>query len=543
MEVSGLIRLVKFILLSLEKRKHVFRDLRPYVCTFEKCVNAEKLYSTRHDWLYHELQVHRRRWLCTGSCGLSFTSKSLLEQHMTKQHADISKEFEFSILLDMCERPAASDEKDTCPLCLEEHTLLGLRSHLAAHLEELALFVLPVGTDDDNEDADSNIAERLEQKRELHDDDGLGTLSNPSEVEAVEASTQNAADFSKLTAAETQAVQVDCWVKESMEHAASEGHQQMTLQNTFEDGETVRKSSKPTEMPHMRPKQRTRNHFQEIFLNTIKKDYYNTYEDDCMQFVSNPPSEEAAKFKRHKMLTDGMKRSIVDARSSPVPESDTVLQAKIEKFEDEVLATIQKMDKTMQFDRMLEEISNTYYNQLAPQCEQFISRGKGATDTEYTNLKQRVLALIHKCDQIEVGKYAELEAKKQKLVNEAGDMLQMMDVVEMALPAHQLEQIAKRYRLLVAPKCVQFISDHPNEKGVFDSKHMELSESLSKVIRKCEVLKTDGDSETTRRKKELATTMIKMLADVNRASEQKGEGFPLQTPEQSTMTEGAQGKW
>ncbi|KGO45689.1 Tetratricopeptide-like helical [Penicillium expansum] len=43
-------------------KRHVFRDLRPYICTFEDCQNGGKLYVSRHDWIYHELQIHRRNY-------------------------------------------------------------------------------------------------------------------------------------------------------------------------------------------------------------------------------------------------------------------------------------------------------------------------------------------------------------------------------------------------------------------------------------------------------------------------------------------------
>ncbi|KAK8003110.1 hypothetical protein PG989_002829 [Apiospora arundinis] len=40
-------------------KRHVFRDLRPYTCTFSGCTNPERLYATRRDWVYHEMQMHR----------------------------------------------------------------------------------------------------------------------------------------------------------------------------------------------------------------------------------------------------------------------------------------------------------------------------------------------------------------------------------------------------------------------------------------------------------------------------------------------------
>ncbi|KAA8894854.1 hypothetical protein FN846DRAFT_785814, partial [Sphaerosporella brunnea] len=40
------------------------RDLRPYVCTFERCTKSEHLFHTRHDWFQHESESHRRECYC-----------------------------------------------------------------------------------------------------------------------------------------------------------------------------------------------------------------------------------------------------------------------------------------------------------------------------------------------------------------------------------------------------------------------------------------------------------------------------------------------
>ncbi len=221
----------------------------------------------------------------------------------------------------------------------------------------------------------------------------------------------------------------------------------------------------------------------------------------------------------YKRLINGVKNNILGSCRSVNTDADTVLRAIKQKIEDEVEATIQRMDETMQFDRLLDEISNTYYNQLAPKCVDLVSRGEGATETEYMDLRATVLALIHKVEELTVERYAELEANKQRLVNEAGDMLRMMHVIELDSQTKKLEQIAKRYRLL-ASECRQFISEPPNEQGAFGSKHKELIEALSEAVRKCERLGTYGIEETTKRKKELAITALRMLTDVNRAFRQ-----------------------
>lgn len=39
-------------------RTHVFRDLRPYICTFEDCKDPDQQYDTLSDWIAHEISRH-----------------------------------------------------------------------------------------------------------------------------------------------------------------------------------------------------------------------------------------------------------------------------------------------------------------------------------------------------------------------------------------------------------------------------------------------------------------------------------------------------
>ena len=77
--------------------KHIFRDLKPYVCIYRGCDTPEKLYDTRSQWFQHLHESHQ-------------------------------------IMVDSL----------MCPLCKEfQQSLKYFERHLARHLEELALFVLP----------------------------------------------------------------------------------------------------------------------------------------------------------------------------------------------------------------------------------------------------------------------------------------------------------------------------------------------------------------------------------------------------------------
>lgn len=39
-------------------RRHVFKDLRPYVCTYEECAEGDQQYDDSRDWVGHEVNTH-----------------------------------------------------------------------------------------------------------------------------------------------------------------------------------------------------------------------------------------------------------------------------------------------------------------------------------------------------------------------------------------------------------------------------------------------------------------------------------------------------
>ena len=95
--------------------RHVFGDLQPYVCTEMECTSPNKLYTTRHEWLQHLMAVHHQE----GPSGSSSTE---------------------------------SAKDATCALCsavLPDRKQL--TRHLARHLQELSLFLLPSAAEDSDE--------------------------------------------------------------------------------------------------------------------------------------------------------------------------------------------------------------------------------------------------------------------------------------------------------------------------------------------------------------------------------------------------------
>ena len=124
-------------------RSHVYRHLRPYICTSNECKTPFKTYATRHEWFEHEAQIHRRQWFCQ-TCLLTFGDEVAFVKHQRAHHADTFADWQLPALNNLFSRPADRDVLDTCPLCSKPGQLI--RRHLAYHMRELALHVLPKGS-------------------------------------------------------------------------------------------------------------------------------------------------------------------------------------------------------------------------------------------------------------------------------------------------------------------------------------------------------------------------------------------------------------
>ena len=96
--------------------KHIFQDLQPYICIAPTCTTPDKLYPTRHEWLHHLNVAH--------------------PAVMTHQKSFVA-----------------------CLLCKERFALRKQHDrHLARHLQELSLFVLPSAEQDSDVRGDGGAA-------------------------------------------------------------------------------------------------------------------------------------------------------------------------------------------------------------------------------------------------------------------------------------------------------------------------------------------------------------------------------------------------
>ena len=127
--------------------RHVFQDLKPYVCTFAKCNIPERLYESRREWF----------------------------SHIQKSHQEEIKNLD-------------------CPLCNSRLASLKLlERHMARHLEEIALFALPSTKSD-------------EEKDRPNDDIASGAIHTDTDYSDSRSSADNDTDVHSLLLDPAQAV-------------------------------------------------------------------------------------------------------------------------------------------------------------------------------------------------------------------------------------------------------------------------------------------------------------------------------------------------
>ena len=149
------------------------------------------MFRSRNEWFAHELQNHRRHWACQYCRHGAFATSTAFSKHIKASHAAILESSQMEAIILQSEEAVDSISAFACPLCdeweadikarqgkqvvnagtspdfrsFEPHgTKNHFRRHLGRHLEQLALFSLPVSeidlekdsSDEDEEDASNN---------------------------------------------------------------------------------------------------------------------------------------------------------------------------------------------------------------------------------------------------------------------------------------------------------------------------------------------------------------------------------------------------
>jgi hypothetical protein len=121
-------------------RKHVFSDLQPYICTYSDCQLHEYFFDNLDDWFRHESRTHRVEWFCNTDSHPSFVDRKDFLDHMHAVHSEPLDETQLLNLHHGFQRPSNA-YAGTCTLCGQYANRL--KSHLARHLQQLALFAIP----------------------------------------------------------------------------------------------------------------------------------------------------------------------------------------------------------------------------------------------------------------------------------------------------------------------------------------------------------------------------------------------------------------
>jgi len=187
-----------------EWRQHAFHDLRAYVCTLGGTECDNSLFGNSRAWFDHEMQCHRRTWVCILCQEGPFRTALQMEGHTVGKHHDLlTQEEQLQVVVDASQRSMDAIPARDCPFCdewaefVEESTPVPggnspsktvvtvdptqFRRHLSFHQEQLALFAIPRTSHDDihERDADSSLSGGLSSRgAELEGEDNDSDAAN-----------------------------------------------------------------------------------------------------------------------------------------------------------------------------------------------------------------------------------------------------------------------------------------------------------------------------------------------------------------------------
>ncbi|PVH96841.1 hypothetical protein DM02DRAFT_686847 [Periconia macrospinosa] len=194
-------------------RRHVYNDLRSYVCTFQDCDSS--FFGDINEWFRHEMQNHRVSYACMLCKGKTFNLKEGYLAHVRRHHPDMLEHGGEQPILDISRRPLERISAAECPCCsewvgrLRERAALDsdpdgvsddiftipnvFKRHLASHLEQLALFSIPIRPSTDGS-ASSNVA--IEEDK--------GSVAGVSDLSALEFNSSRPSSLSGVSLSSIQ---------------------------------------------------------------------------------------------------------------------------------------------------------------------------------------------------------------------------------------------------------------------------------------------------------------------------------------------------
>ncbi|KAI0512938.1 hypothetical protein F5B22DRAFT_637527 [Xylaria bambusicola] len=141
-------------------KRHVFQDLRPYICLNKDCETPQQDFERRHHWMKHLTQYHWKVWHCTEGCETTFSSARSYKAHLTTVHPRAFPATELESIVQLGGRRVDPDNGIECPICcVLLKSTKEYEKHVGDHQEQLALFALPkIGEDDISEEHSIQLA-------------------------------------------------------------------------------------------------------------------------------------------------------------------------------------------------------------------------------------------------------------------------------------------------------------------------------------------------------------------------------------------------
>jgi hypothetical protein len=127
----------------MDGRKHIFSDLKPYVCLFAEC--DLRMFADPYTWFDHELQEHRVEWCCQFCNHPPYHSLERFNSYMHAHHGQKFTETQLPTVAKLCQQPIETIAASDCPFCEVWET--GLRVMNPQVLKEDLLVVTPSNFD------------------------------------------------------------------------------------------------------------------------------------------------------------------------------------------------------------------------------------------------------------------------------------------------------------------------------------------------------------------------------------------------------------
>ena len=179
-------------------RKHVFSDLRSYVCTYPQCEGM--YFGDINEWFSHEMENHRVQYVCQLCPNMVFEHSQHYLAHIHKRHPSLLEHADKHLVLDIARQPLETIPAQDCPCCSDWVDRLRVRAHppptspddivcviptifkrhLASHLEQLALFAIPLGSNVSEANSDNAIQTAADLVSLQADNDSVLEFFSPS---------------------------------------------------------------------------------------------------------------------------------------------------------------------------------------------------------------------------------------------------------------------------------------------------------------------------------------------------------------------------